>query len=126
MLHISHRHHVDGIHVIDIEAQLRENHIQEIIAILEQVYHATEPTSVILDLRGSHMLPIRVLASQIKRCYRGLIGHAPLHLAIVVEPSIIQVMKSVMKTLRNEHIDLFTESESANQWLMMERYKLGV
>lgn len=125
MLHISHRHHVDGIHVINIEAQLREGHVREMVAILEQIYHATEPTYVIVDLRGSHILPIRVLAAQIKRCYRSLIGHAPLHLAMIVEPSIVQVMKSAMKTLRNDHIDLFTDLTSANQWLRGERHKLS-
>jgi len=75
-------------------------------------------------LRDNHALPIRILATEIKRYYRERVGQAPLYLAIIVELSVAQVMTTVLKTLvHRDSIQLFTSSEKANQWLMLERNK---
>lgn len=123
---IYHQYQANGIHLIRVDTPLEEQSIHEIVDILTQVYQPTQATYVIVDLSDSYVLPIRMLAAEIKRCYREYVGEAPLYLAIIVELSVAQVMTTVLKTLmRRDPIQLFTGSATAQEWLILERNKLS-
>jgi hypothetical protein len=126
MSNIRHQYQSHGIHLIRIDSQLEEKDIAEIMKLVGEIYKRTEATYVMIDLKDNYALPIRLLAAEIKRCYREYVGESPLYLAIVVENSLAQAMITVLDTLMGrDPIQLFTREISAQQWLMLERRKIA-
>lgn len=125
MSQIHHHYQANGIHLIEIEPQLEEAQVRELVGLIVQLYQPTHANYIILDLRGTYTMPIRALATEIKRCYREYVDEAPLFLAMVVEISVAQVLTTVLQTLtRRESIQMFTIPDAANQWLQLERKNL--
>jgi SpoIIAA-like len=126
MSNIRHQYQSHGIHLIRVDNQLEEKDIADIIDLVGEIYQRTEATYVMIDLKDNYALSIRLLAAEIKRCYREYVGESPLYLAIVVESSLAQAMMTVLDTLMGrDPIQLFTREISAQQWLMLERRKIA-
>lgn len=115
----------DGTYYLATTDLLVETDVEQIVAILKAIYHHDQATYAILDLTGNYVLPMRVLASRIRHFFRGMMRtSAPFFVAVIVEPDILQVMDTVLKTLvSRDAIQPFTDIDRARQWLKLERLK---
>jgi hypothetical protein len=125
MSHIEQYQLGDGTYCIRTKDLLIEADVEQIIDTLKSIYQNTQATYVILDLQENYVLPIRILATQIRLYYKELpTTNAPLFVAMLVEPSLVQMMGTILTTLmKRDAIQPFTEMKRAKQWLMLERMK---
>lgn len=125
MAEIEQHQQADGTYYIGAKNLLVETDIEQTIEALKSVYQPTQACYVILDLADNFVLPIRVLSSQIRLFHQEISStNAPLFLALIIEPSLIQMIETVFTTLmRRDLIQPFIEMKRAKQWLTLERMK---
>ena len=76
-----------------------------------------------LNLESHYHLPLREFAEELRTVYKSLDSNK-LKLALVVQPSMVNVLEVVVKTLvSRQHIHYFTMSARAYLWLNLERKK---
>ena len=117
-------HNANGIYEIDTIGSFRDSDTEYLIEMLANIHESRETNYLYIDLSQHHVLPLRALGSTILNFYREQVYQAPLFIALIVQPSLAQVLTSVIKTLmRRELVQVFTEPERAYQWLEIERQK---
>jgi len=118
----------EGIHVIDSkETKSGLIAVEDIIEILQGIqYNAFgKPVYVVLNLEAHYHLPVREFAEELRPVYQSVDG-SKLKLALVVQPSMVNVLEVVVKTLvSRQHIHYFTMSARAYLWLNLERKRAG-
>lgn len=83
------------------------------------------PFYIILDMRASGMLPLRYLAYSL----RALVSQHPnkpsAYIAVILDDSaLVSVTDALLKTiLRRDHVQYFTQLDTAQLWLQIERKK---
>jgi hypothetical protein len=122
---ITHQRTEEGFHEIVFSKACRAS-IEELTTLLENLYEDNNPNIYcLLDMRASGMLPLRYLTYQMRRLQTTYKNHYPIHLAIVLQDSLmLDVSMVLLRTImRHDRAQYFTDIEKAHIWLRMHRDK---
>jgi hypothetical protein len=117
----------EGIYQVFAVGSFKEEDTETLSSLLYEIYEPESASYVIINLSKNYVLPLQSLGARILRFYREITNNAPMYIAIIVQPSLAQVLGCVLKTLmRREWVQTFTDTKLAQQWLALEQKKQGV
>ena len=116
----------EGIHVINSkETKSGIIAVDDVIEMLQEIQHnaSGKPVYVVLNLEEHYHLPLREFAEELRSVFKS-VDSSKLKLALVVQPSMVNVLEVVVKTLvSRQDIHYFTMTARAYLWLNLERKK---
>jgi len=113
---------LDYIHEIQIKSQ-GVDALRQVITLTAQILSSEAGYNYLLiDARGAKLLPLRLLASELKRISRQS-GNVEASIAIIIHnQSFTDEMAVMIKTiLERDNVELFTSIDKARFWLELQQ-----
>lgn len=104
--------------------------VDEFLKHLRAIYQLTPNDTaafIYIDMSSVQMYSLRYLATELRNLLREQQSSAPLHIAIVINESLVDLTSSLLKTiLRRDFVQYFVTPAKARLWLTMEKNKQNV
>lgn len=120
MNYVIHNTKEHGVHEIEV-THFNSIALGQLMTIASEIFSSGAVHYILIDARGSRMLPLRVVANELRRAASAH-GEVRSSVALVIDNSIFseETAKLIKTIMERDRVEIFTMITKANFWLQME------